>query len=73
VIRRVSDTEVISLSAVCTHQGCTVDLPSEGRIVCGCHGSQFDAATGAVLNGPASQKLELFPSRVEKTTILIEA
>jgi thiosulfate dehydrogenase [quinone] large subunit len=39
-------------SAICTHAGCTVQY-SGGQLVCPCHGSIFNAATGAVLQGPA--------------------
>jgi len=41
---------------VCTHAGCTVDFQS-GVIACPCHGSEFDANTGAVLRGPAATPL----------------
>ena len=30
---------------------------SDGTINCGCHGSKFDPASGAVLRGPAQQPL----------------
>ena len=46
-----------AFSAVCTHQGCIVADVSGGTINCGCHGSAFDAATGAVKQGPATQPL----------------
>lgn len=39
-------------SAICTHAGCTVQY-SGGELVCPCHGSIFNAATGAVIQGPA--------------------
>ncbi|MER7766303.1 Rieske 2Fe-2S domain-containing protein [Kitasatospora sp. NPDC096140] len=45
------------LSSVCTHSGCAVDAPKDGRLYCPCHGSRFDAATGAVVNGPAVKPL----------------
>ncbi|WP_063838226.1 Rieske 2Fe-2S domain-containing protein [Saccharothrix sp. ST-888] len=45
------------LSAVCTHSGCTVNAPKSGQLYCPCHGSRFDAATGAVINGPATKPL----------------
>ncbi|WP_245984473.1 Rieske (2Fe-2S) protein [Streptomyces tateyamensis] len=45
------------LSSVCTHAGCTVDPPRNGALSCPCHGSKFDAATGAVLTGPAVKPL----------------
>ena len=49
--------QVHGLSATCTHQGCTVSDVADGRITCPCHGSVFDAATGAVVTGPASSPL----------------
>jgi Rieske Fe-S protein len=47
--------QVIALSLVCTHLGCTVSVTPEGMI-CPCHGSRFDRS-GAVLSGPAEQPL----------------
>lgn len=44
-------------SAICTHQGCTVDAVSGGVIMCPCHGSRFNAQTGAVVRGPAAAPL----------------
>ena len=44
-------------SAVCTHQGCLVTEVRDGVIVCPCHASEFDAASGAVLAGPARRPL----------------
>ncbi len=46
-----------AFSAICTHQGCTVSSVAQGQIDCACHGSAFDAATGAVVNGPAKSPL----------------
>ena len=46
-----------AFSATCTHQGCTVGPVRDGRIVCPCHGSEFDARTGAVVRGPATRPL----------------
>ncbi|MFF7454917.1 ubiquinol-cytochrome c reductase iron-sulfur subunit [Kitasatospora sp. NPDC008115] len=46
-----------AFSSVCTHSGCAVDAPKDGQLYCPCHGSRFDAATGAVLNGPATRPL----------------
>ncbi len=46
-----------AFSAICTHQGCTVSDVSNGVIICPCHGSTFDIATGAVVQGPANQGL----------------
>jgi Rieske Fe-S protein len=57
VVTRTADGAVHAFSAVCTHQGCTVDTVTRGTIGCPCHGSQFDAGTGAVVAGPATRPL----------------
>jgi thiosulfate dehydrogenase [quinone] large subunit len=51
VIRQANGT-LVAHSAVCTHAGCEVGYQG-GQIVCPCHGSVFDAKTGAVITGPA--------------------
>ena len=49
-----------ALSAVCPHARCVVDKPKDGKLICPCHGSEFDAATGAVLVGPATTGLATY-------------
>ncbi|WP_371484568.1 Rieske (2Fe-2S) protein [Kitasatospora sp. NBC_00315] len=44
-------------SSICTHAGCAVAAPKDGQMYCPCHGSKFDAATGAVITGPATKPL----------------
>lgn len=48
---------VHAFSSRCTHLGCTVNKVSKGKIFCPCHGSVFDARTGAVLQSPAPSPL----------------
>ena len=57
VLVRGEGEDVHAFSATCTHQGCPVSEVSGGRIVCPCHGSTFDAATGEVVGGPAPSPL----------------
>ncbi|HEU4331667.1 MAG TPA: Rieske (2Fe-2S) protein [Lapillicoccus sp.] len=56
VVTRPTADEVRVLSAVCTHQGCTVDTVANGTISCPCHGSAF-SLTGEVTSGPATKPL----------------
>jgi Rieske Fe-S protein len=57
VLTRTAAGDVHGFSAVCTHQGCTVSRVADGTIDCPCHGSRFDATTGAVTSGPAVRPL----------------
>ena len=46
-----------AFDATCTHQGCTVATIADKKIICPCHGSAYDIATGDVVNGPAPAPL----------------
>ncbi|MBV9058564.1 MAG: Rieske (2Fe-2S) protein [Pseudonocardiales bacterium] len=46
-----------AFSAICTHQGCTVNKVADGTIDCPCHGSKFAIADGSVVHGPAQRSL----------------
>jgi thiosulfate dehydrogenase [quinone] large subunit len=50
---------VYAYSAVCTHQGCTVEFDKNSKhLICPCHGAEFDPANSAkVLAGPTSTPL----------------
>ncbi len=50
--------QFVAFDAVCPHAGCTVAYASSARIIaCPCHGSEFNARTGAVIRGPATSGL----------------
>jgi len=57
VLTRDSDGVVHGFSSICTHEGCTLAAVANGTIDCPCHGSRFNATTGAVVNGPATRPL----------------
>jgi cytochrome b6-f complex iron-sulfur subunit len=56
IIARPSSDTVAAFSAICTHQRCTVQ-PAGDRLDCPCHGSVYNASTGAVISGPAPRPL----------------
>ena len=61
VLTRDTKGDVRGYSATCTHQGCKVDSVKNGTIQCPCHGSAFNASTGAVVQGPATRPLPPVP------------
>ncbi len=60
-----------AFSAICTHQGCTVDEIANGTINCPCHGSRFNAADGSVTEGPAKRPLAAKQVNAEGGTLLL--
>jgi thiosulfate dehydrogenase (quinone) large subunit len=58
IVIQATAGKFVAFDAVCPHAGCTVEYDqSAALIVCPCHGSQFNAATGAVESGPAAAGL----------------
>lgn len=55
VVNKEGKTTVFS--AHCTHLGCTISRTENDRLVCPCHGSQFDLE-GKAIKGPAFKSLE---------------
>ncbi|MEU1124030.1 Rieske (2Fe-2S) protein [Streptomyces sp. NPDC005899] len=60
-----------AFSSTCTHQGCAVKEVTGNTINCPCHGSTFDAATGEVTGGPATQALPGKSIQVEGDSITL--
>jgi Rieske Fe-S protein len=56
IVSRPTANTVACFSAICTHQGCTVAAQGN-RAVCPCHGSIYNALTGAVIQPPAPAAL----------------
>lgn len=68
LVARTAPSSFTVLTAVCTHEGCTVDLFNGELFVCPCHNSKYTTA-GAVANGPASRPLQSFPSMFANGTL----
>jgi cytochrome b6-f complex iron-sulfur subunit len=70
-VLRISETEVIALSAVCTHRQCVLEWAQERRaFVCPCHAGTFDAS-GNVVSGLPSRRLEQYRISIRRDEILI--
>jgi cytochrome b6-f complex iron-sulfur subunit len=59
-----------ALTAMCTHEACTITNFNNPTYVCPCHGSQFNTA-GQVLSGPATRSLRTYPTQLTSTTLTI--
>jgi Rieske Fe-S protein len=57
LVTRPAAGTALAFDAECPHQGCAVRPDDVGGLVCPCHGSAFDPATGDVLRGPATSPL----------------
>ena len=59
----------------CTDKPCPLSggLLIGTTIMCQCHGSRFDIATGAVINGPATQPLNVYEVHEAEGSIRIRA
>ena len=68
---RDSETEVIALSANCTHLRCVLQWDDATRTIrCPCHAGSFDR-TGNVLSGPPPRPLKSYPAEVRADEIVV--
>lgn len=70
LVSRPAQDAFVALTAVCTHEQCTVSGFQSARYVCPCHGSQY-STTGAVLQGPATRALQQFGTRFANNVLTI--
>jgi cytochrome b6-f complex iron-sulfur subunit len=59
-----------ALTAICTHEGCTISGYESSTYTCPCHGSQF-STSGGVLRGPAGRSLQSFATTFANGTLTI--
>ena len=55
------------LSSHCTHLGCIINKEENGRLICPCHGSEFNL-NGDAVKGPAYKPLPSIPFKIDKDT-----
>jgi Rieske Fe-S protein len=61
-----------AFDAICPHAGCEVSDIVKNVIYCPCHGSTFDATTGAHIAGPSPRGLTPLPVTVSGSTISVQ-
>ena len=67
---RTAQDAFTALTAICTHEGCTVDRFASPVFVCPCHGSRY-STSGTVVMGPASRALVQFTTRFTNNVLTI--
>src|SRR6478672_6077689 len=62
LVAHTDQSAFVALSAICTHQTCTITGFGDQTYVCPCHGSTFDL-NGRVLGGPAPAALRKYTTQ----------
>lgn len=72
LVARTGQDTFSALSAICTHQTCTISGYSGSTFICPCHGSEFDTA-GRVVRGPAPAPLHQYATQFSNNVLTIAA
>jgi nitrite reductase/ring-hydroxylating ferredoxin subunit len=70
LVTQPAEGTVVAFDAECPHQGCSVRSTDVG-LVCPCHDSAFDPATGEVLQGPATSPLTAIAVEVRGDDVVL--
>ncbi len=62
LVSQASGGAFVALTAICTHQTCTITNFANETYVCPCHGSTF-TLNGGVVNGPARAALRQYATQ----------
>ena len=72
IIVRTGDASFVAYSARCTHKGATLGYDAAAKqFVCPSHGSEFDGATGKVVQGPADNPLPSYPAKGTAASVTV--
>jgi Rieske Fe-S protein len=70
LVARTAQESFSALTAICTHETCTITGFDSTNYVCPCHGSRF-TTTGRVVNGPATAPLRSFATSFSNNLLTI--
>jgi Rieske Fe-S protein len=70
LVAHVSQDTYSAMTAICTHETCTITGFQNQTFVCPCHGSTFDT-NGRVLMGPATASLRQYATQFSSGVLTI--
>ena len=70
LVARIAQDTFNAMTAVCTHEACTVERYQSGTFTCPCHGSQYNTS-GTVVKGPAMAALRRFNTSFTNNVLTI--
>jgi len=71
ILFKTKDEKVYALSRICTHQGCSVNFDlSQNKLICPCHGAEYDSKEGNVLSGPTEKGLKKISVKIDGDNVL---
>ena len=70
LVARTAQDTFNAMTAVCTHEACTVNGFQAGTFTCPCHGSQYNTS-GTVVKGPAPSSLRRFNTSFANNVLTI--
>ena len=71
ILFKTKDEKVYALSRICTHEGCSVNFDlSQNKLICPCHGAEYESGEGNVLSGPTQRALKKINVKIEGDNVL---
>lgn len=70
LVARTAQDAFTAVTAICTHQACTITGYNNQIYTCPCHGSQFNT-NGRVARGPATSALRTFQTQFANNQLII--
>jgi cytochrome b6-f complex iron-sulfur subunit len=70
LVARTAQSSFSAVTAVCTHEECTINGFENQIFVCPCHGSRY-STSGAVVAGPATRALQQFATEFSNNVLTI--
>ena len=70
LVAHTAQSSFTAMTAICTHQTCTITGFESATFVCPCHGSRYNTS-GVVVTGPALSSLRQFATQFSSNVLTI--